>query len=123
MKNNYSTVRVGPPGGEEDTGELFAGLFMGDHSKCGIGTTFNTGSVVGVCCNIFGAGYPPKYVPSFSWGGSGRFTVHELAGAVRTAGRAMQRRNIQMGSRIEAILGRVYEITEPDRQAFLGASH
>jgi UDP-N-acetylglucosamine diphosphorylase/glucosamine-1-phosphate N-acetyltransferase len=119
MKNNYSTVRVGPPGREEDSGELFVGLFIGDHSKCGIGTTFNTGSVVGVCCNVFGAGYPPKYIPSFCWGGSAGFTEHDLEKAVRTAGKVMQRRGKGLDARWESILRRVFQASAEERRSFL----
>jgi UDP-N-acetylglucosamine diphosphorylase/glucosamine-1-phosphate N-acetyltransferase len=121
MKNNYSTVRFGPPGREEDTEELFVGLFMGDHSKSGIGTTFTTGSMVGVCSNVFGAGYPPRYIPSFCWGGSGGFKEYDLKKAVQTAGRAMQRRDRKLGPRGEALLKHIYEITAEDRRAFLGS--
>jgi UDP-N-acetylglucosamine diphosphorylase/glucosamine-1-phosphate N-acetyltransferase len=121
MKNNYSTVRMGPHGREEDSGELFAGLFMGDHSKCGIGTTFNTGSVVGVCCNIFGAGYPPKYIPSFCWGGSGGFTEYDPAKAIQTAGRVMERRHRELSARVEATLRQIFKLTAEERRAFLNA--
>jgi UDP-N-acetylglucosamine diphosphorylase/glucosamine-1-phosphate N-acetyltransferase len=122
MKNNYSTVRVGPPGKEEDTEELFVGLFMGDHSKCGIGTILNSGSVVGVCCNVFGAGYPPRFVPSFCWGGGGGFAEYDPRKAIQTAGRVMVRRNKTLGSRGEAVLRRIFELTSDDRRAFLGTS-
>lgn len=119
MKNNYSTVRVGPQGHEEDTEQLFAGLFMGDHSKCGIGTTFNTGSVVGVCCSVFGAGYPPKYIPSFCWGGGGVFTEYDTKKALETAGRVMQRRNKKLDSRMETVLRKIFEVSAEDRRTFL----
>ena len=57
------------------TGLTFCGLMMGDHSKCGINTMFNTGTVVGVSVNIFGSGVPRNFVPSFSWGGKSGFTT------------------------------------------------
>jgi hypothetical protein len=114
-------VRVGPPGQEVDTGEMFIGLYMGDHSKCGIGTVFNTGSVVGVCCNVFGADYPPKFIPSFSWGGSGGFAEHDPERAIRTAATAMARRDKTLGPRDEAILKRIYEITADERRALFGS--
>jgi UDP-N-acetylglucosamine diphosphorylase/glucosamine-1-phosphate N-acetyltransferase len=120
MKNNYSAVRVGPPGREIDTGDLFVGLFMGDHSKCGIGTVFNTGSMVGVCCNVFGADYPPKYVPSFSWGGSGGFVEHDLEKAIRTAATAMARRDRKLSPDGETVLRKIHEITADERRAFVG---
>ena len=59
LKNTYSTVRVSIEGRAVDTGSLFAGLLMGDHSKAGIGTMFNTGTVVGIGCNLFGGDFPP----------------------------------------------------------------
>jgi UDP-N-acetylglucosamine diphosphorylase/glucosamine-1-phosphate N-acetyltransferase len=122
MKNTYSTVRLGPPGSEEDSGEIFAGLFMGDHSKCGIGTTFNTGSIVGVGCNVFGAGYPPKYIPSFCWGGSGGFTEYDREKAIRTAGKAMQRRNKKLDPRCEGILRQIFQLSAEERRVFLSTS-
>jgi UDP-N-acetylglucosamine diphosphorylase/glucosamine-1-phosphate N-acetyltransferase len=121
MKNNYSTVRVGAPGQELDTGEVFVGLFMGDHSKCGIGTVFNTGSVVGVCCNVYGAGYPPKFIPSFSWGGSGGFVEYEPERAIRTAATMMARRDKALGPHGETVLRKIYEITAGERRALLGS--
>ncbi len=119
LKNNYSTVKVRLHDETVDTGEMFVGLYMGDHSKCGIGTTFNTGTVAGVCCNIFGAGYPPGFIPSFTWGGGGRFAEYEPAKALETAARAMRRRDRELGPGAEAVLKRVYEITSDSREAFI----
>ena len=62
----------------EKTGLQFCGLIMGDHSKCGINTMFNTGTVVGVSANIFGAGFPRNFVPSFAWGGSAGYSTYKL---------------------------------------------
>jgi UDP-N-acetylglucosamine diphosphorylase/glucosamine-1-phosphate N-acetyltransferase len=120
MKNNYSTVKVGPPGQEVDTGELFVGIYAGDHSKSGIGTIFNTGSIIGVCCNIFGAGYPPKYIPSFSWGGAGGFEEHDCEKAIRTAAAAMARRGKTLSPHGEAALRKIHEITAAERNALFG---
>jgi len=121
MKNNYSPVRVTIGGKAIDTGELFVGLFMGDHSKCGIGTVFNTGTVVGVCCNIFGAGYPPKYIPSFCWGGASGFTEHDLEKALETAHRAMGRRKRELSEADRALLTHIFETTSKERSEFLQA--
>ena len=96
LKNNYSTVRVWTPEGEVDTGEPFVGLFMGDHSKTAIGTLFNTGTVVGFSTNVFGAGFRPKHVPSFSWGGAGGIVPYELEKALAVARRVMARREVVM---------------------------
>jgi len=118
MKNNYSTVRLSVGGKPVDSMERFVGLFMGDHSKCGIGTTFNTGTTAGVCCNIFGAGYPPKHIPSFAWGGSAGFSEHALDKAIETARTAMSRRDMTLDSADENILREVFEITREERLTF-----
>ncbi|MDD2822415.1 MAG: GlmU family protein, partial [Flavobacterium sp.] len=70
LKNNYEEVKLWSyeTEGFAKTGLQFCGLMMGDHSKCGINTMFNTGTVVGVSANIFGSGFPRNFVPSFSWG-------------------------------------------------------
>jgi UDP-N-acetylglucosamine diphosphorylase/glucosamine-1-phosphate N-acetyltransferase len=93
LKNNYSTVRVWTPEGEVDTGERFVGLFLGDHSKTAIGTLFNTGTVVGFACNVFGTGFPPKHLSSFTWGSDGG-TVHGLEKAMASARAVMKRRGV-----------------------------
>ncbi|MDB5274098.1 MAG: glucose-phosphate thymidylyltransferase [Chitinophagaceae bacterium] len=70
MKNNHSEVRVYNMayGTFEKTGKVFCGVFIGDYSRCGIGTTLNTGSVLGIGVNLFDTGFPEKFVPSYSWG-------------------------------------------------------
>ncbi len=93
LKNNYSTVRVWTPGGEVDTGEIFVGLFLGDHAKTAIGTLFNTGTVVGFSCNVFGSGFPPKHLPSFTWGTGDTFEVEKAIVVARTV---MARRQVRM---------------------------
>lgn len=98
LKNNYSSVRVWDYASKkmEDTGLTFCGLIMGDHSKCSINTMFNTGTTVGVAANIFGGGFPPKFIPSFSWGGADEMTTHNLQKAIETAERVMARRGISL---------------------------
>ena len=78
LKNNYAEVRLWDyeTEGFAKTGLQFCGLMMGDHSKCGINTMFNTGTVIGVNANIFGSGFPRNFVPSYSWGGSFGFTTY-----------------------------------------------
>jgi len=120
LKNNYSTVRVPIGGDPVDSGEVFVGLFMGDHSKSGIGSVFNAGTAVGVCCNIYGADYPPKYIPSFAWGGSSGFTEHRLETALETAKRAMARRGRTLEPGPEAVLRKVFQLTADERSRFLG---
>src|SRR5690606_37642860 len=87
LKNNYAEVRLWDYETENfaRTGLQFCGLMMGDHSKCGINTMFNTGTVVGVSANIFGSGFPRNFVPSFSWGGSGGFTTYKTDKAFEVA--------------------------------------
>ncbi|MFQ6091164.1 MAG: GlmU family protein [bacterium] len=116
LKNNYHPVRVWVNGDLIDTGSLFVGLIMGDHSKSGINTMFNTGTVVGVCCNVFGAGFPPKFVPSFSWGGSEGLREYDLERAVQTARTVMARRNKELTSEGEEVLRHVFQMTVEERK-------
>lgn len=94
LKSNYSTVRLW----NEERGELidsglqFCGVLMGDHTKCGINTMFNTGTVIGTGCNIFGGGFQPKHIPSFSWGGDDTWALHGFDRFIATAERVMARR-------------------------------
>lgn len=106
LKNNYSLVQVYSMvlGRQVETGLQFCGLLMGDHSKTGINTMLNTGTVVGVSANIYGGDFPPKYVPSFAWGGSDGFEVYAIEKALETARRVMQRRGIQLTDGEEALL-------------------
>ena len=98
LKNNYADVRVysEESGRFEQTGMQFCGLIMGDHSKSGINTMFNTGTVVGAFCNIFGAGFPRSYIPPFSWGGAQGMREHPLPEALATARIVMARRNVEL---------------------------
>lgn len=96
LKNNYSNVSVQIEGKIFDTGSNIFGLIMGDHSKTAISTRFNTGTVVGICSNIFGSGFPPKVIPSFSWGGFDSKMVHKIDKAIETAKIVMNRRGINL---------------------------
>lgn len=111
LKNNYSTVKIYSHhhGRSITTGLQFCGLFMGDHSKCGINTMFNTGTVVGVGANVFGGGFPPKFVPSFAWGLDEPFKPHEFEKAAETAERVMARRNIKFDKAEREILAHLYK--------------
>ncbi len=110
LKNNYSNVKAWSYRERKmiDTGLLFCGLMMGDHSKCGINTMFNTGTVVGVSANIFGAAFPDKFIPSFTWGGSADSTKFLLEKATSLAKIVMQRRGIHMTSADSNILTEVF---------------
>lgn len=117
LKNNYDQVKLWNynKGGFVRTGETFCGLFMGDHSKCGINTMFNTGTVVGVSANIFGAGFPRNFIPSFSWGGPQGYSVYSTKKAMITADIVMKRRNQDFNEIEESILNHVFKETEQYR--------
>ena len=117
LKNNYGNVKLYNYKKEAmvDTGLQFCGLMMGDHSKCGINTMFNTGTVVGVGANIFGGGFPPTHIPSFSWGGSESMETYKLDKMFETAERVYARRSISMTSEEKAILSEVFKQTEKYR--------
>ncbi len=115
LKNNYGTVKVYIDEAWVDSGSMFVGLFMGDHAKAGINTMFNTGTVVGVMSNVFGAGFPPKFIPSFSWGGGEGFVEHELEKALETARLVMRRRGVEMSSAYERLFRNLFELTKPER--------
>ncbi|TJY34136.1 GlmU family protein [Pontimicrobium aquaticum] len=117
LKNNYAEVRLWDyeTEGFAKTGLQFCGLMMGDHSKCGINTMFNTGTVVGVSANIFGSGFPRNFVPSFSWGGNSGFTTYLTKKAFEVAKVVMSRRNIEFTKQDAAILEHVFEITKEYR--------
>jgi UDP-N-acetylglucosamine diphosphorylase/glucosamine-1-phosphate N-acetyltransferase len=98
LKNNYGNVSnySYETGKEEKTNVQFMGLTMGDHSKCGINTMFNTATVIGVSCNIYGADFPPKFIPSFSWGGSAGFVPFKLDKAIEYTNNMMERRGLNL---------------------------
>ena len=110
LKNNYDEVKLWSY--EEQrfvkTGLQFCGLIMGDHSKTGINTMFNTGTVVGVNANIFGSGYPRNYVPSYAWGGAQGFKTYLVKKALETAEKVMARRNQTLSDEDRVILEHVF---------------
>jgi UDP-N-acetylglucosamine diphosphorylase/glucosamine-1-phosphate N-acetyltransferase len=114
LKNNYAEVKLWNYAENTfvNTGTQFCGLIMGDHSKCGINTMFNTGTVVGVSCNIFGAGFPRNFVPSFSWGGANGFMNYSLDKALETAKLVMERRHIELTKEDEKIFQHITELTK-----------
>ncbi|MGB3546294.1 MAG: GlmU family protein [Saprospiraceae bacterium] len=117
LKNNYAEVRLWsyPEAEFVSTGLQFCGLIMGDHCKVGINTMFNTGTVVGVAANIFGAGFVRNFVPSFSWGGAGVLTTHRLDKALATAELVYGRRGKTLGPEEVAALTSVFERTGESR--------
>lgn len=118
LKNNYAEVRLWNYEAKNfaRTGLQFCGLMMGDHSKCGINTMFNTGTVVGVSANIFGSGFPRNFIPSFSWGGSGGFTTYKTDKAFEVAKVVMGRRGMEFSDLDSKILEHVFEETSQWRK-------
>ena len=118
LKNDYSEVRLWDYQTESfaKTGLQFCGLMMGDHSKCGINTMFNTGTVVGVSANIFGSGFPRNFIPSFSWGGHGGFTTYLTKKAFEVAKVVMSRRNVEFSEQDAEILEHIFEETKKYRR-------
>lgn len=113
LKNNYGSVKVWNYEQQSylDTGHLYSGLIMGDHSKCGINTMFNTGTVVGVGANVFGAGYMPKFIPSFSWGGASGFQTYDFEKSMETARMVMDRRDKKLSATDRELLEDVFKLT------------
>ncbi len=98
LKNNYGLVSIYDYAAKDmiSTGLQFLGLCMGDHSKCGINTMFNTGTIIGVSCNLFGPGFFPKHIPSFSWGETDNLVRYKMDKAVEHSNKMMERRNTKL---------------------------
>ena len=117
LKNNYAPVKLWDytKGGFANTGLQFCGLMMGDHSKCGINTMFNTGTVIGVGANVFGDGYPRNFIPSFAWGGAAGFSTFTPPKFHETAEAVYARRGKVWGAAEKEILDKVFELTKSYR--------
>lgn len=117
LKNNYSTVKLWDyeTEGFISTGLQFCGLMMGDHSKCSINSMFNTGTVCGVNANIFGTGFPPKFIASFSWGGANGFSTFRIEDALEVAHRVFERRKLKFDKTEENILRHVFTVSTKHR--------
>jgi len=124
LKNNYSEVKVWNYDAEQlvQSGEQFCGLFMGDHSKCGINTMFNTGTVVGVFANIFGSGFPKKYIPSFTWGGVQINDTYQLEKALELGDRVYKRRNLPFNKIEQDIIKTIFNQTAKHRSWEINSS-
>jgi len=118
LKNNYAEVKLYNYLEKKQigTGLQFCGLMMGDHSKTGINTMLNTGTVVGVCANIFGGGFPPTFVPDFSWGGIAGGATYELDKALEVATRVFERRELIFDEKERKILSYLFQLTAPLRK-------
>lgn len=117
LKNNYAEVKLWNYDRQhfEKTGLQFCGLIMADHSKCGINTMFNTGTVVGVSSNIFGSGFPRNFIPSFSWGGAAGFEVYSIRMAFNTASVMMARRGLELTQTDQDILTHIFSLENPSK--------
>jgi len=119
LKNDHTNVKLHSyvSGAMEDSGLTFCGLFMGDYSKAGISTMFNTGTVVGVNVNVFGAGFQPKHIPSFSWGGrADGFTEYRFEKAIEVAKDTVNRRGLDFDNNNEDILLEIFNQTKAQRE-------
>lgn len=114
LKNTYKKIKPYNyrQNSDIDSGLLFLGLIMGDHSKTGINTMFNTGTVVGVFANIFGSGFPPTHIPSFSWGGTEHTEQYQFEKAMEVAREVMKRKHSDLTPEYEAILRHIFDATQ-----------
>ncbi len=117
LKNNYGNIKVFINNKLIDSKQQFVGLTMGDHSKAAINTSFNTGTVVGVSSNVFGGSFPPKYLPSFCWGGSEALTTFDIDRSIEVAERVMQRRNVLLTDIDKELFRTVFKLTETERRS------
>lgn len=109
VKNNAGEIKVcHPASGAYLSAGTKCGLLMGDYSRTAINTSFTTGTVVGVCCNIFGGGLPPKYIPDFSWGQDGG-TRYDLDKALRDIGSWKKLKNRELTGEEMLILKHIFE--------------
>ena len=117
LKNNYGYVKPYLNGKMVDSKMQFLGVIMGDHSKTAINTMFNTGTTVGFSSNIFGAGFPEKYIPSFSWGGvpGAKKITYDVEKSIEVAKKMMARRNKQMGNAEEKLFQKIFDLTNSER--------
>ncbi len=116
LKNNYSSVKIWNFARKdfEDTGLMFLGMIMGDHSKTAINTSVNTGTVIGVHANIFTRDFPPKFIPSFNWGGNHFNHNYDLEKALETAKTVYKRRKQIFSPKLEPIMLEVYNRTKQE---------
>lgn len=117
LKNNYANVKIWEYPAERfvDTGLQFCGLIMGDHSKCGINTMFNTGTVIGVSANIYGSNFPRNFIPSFSWGGAAGLTTYALSKAFETAELVIDRKHEAFTDEDKKIMQHIFEVSSKYR--------
>lgn len=120
LKNTYGEITLHFPFGQVKTKNQFVGSFIGDHSKIGIHTMLNSGTIVGVSSNIFGGDFMPKLIPSFVWGGvSYGWEEYELNEALKVAERVKKRRGERLSKWERSLLIEIFTITQKEREAFL----
>lgn len=122
LKNDYGSVRVTLRGETIDTGDVHVGSLIGDHTKTAIHTRLNTGTVVGVSCNVLGPDFPPKAIPSFCWGGGGAWSEYRVEKAVGVARLVVQRRGVTLRPTEETLLRSVHAASAHERADFLPRS-
>ena len=117
LKNNYANVKIWEYAQERfiDTGLQFCGLIMADHSKCGINTMFNTGTVIGVSANIYGSNFPRNFIPSYSWGGAAGLKTYAKVKAFETMDLVMTRKNEKFTAEDQKIMEHIFEISSKFR--------
>jgi len=113
LKNTYDIVRLWSYDANTfvNTGLQFCGLIMGDHSKSGINTMFNTGTVVGVSSNIYGPGFQRNFIPSFMWGGTQGLKVYNFNKSIEVAKAVFKRRNKDFDETEIAIFKYIFQQT------------
>lgn len=117
LKNNYSSVVIVLNGKKIDTGSTFIGLFMGDYSKTGINTMFNTGTIAGFCSNVFGSGYLPKFIPSFSWFDAQKGNqTYKIEKAMSVAKKVMARRNTKFSNIDKNLFNHIFNQTKTEKK-------
>jgi UDP-N-acetylglucosamine diphosphorylase/glucosamine-1-phosphate N-acetyltransferase len=115
LRNNYGLIKTRVNGQVINTKTQFLGLIMGDHSKTGINTMFNTATTVGFSCNIYGSGFPDKYIPSFSWGGTDDLQTYDVEKCLNTAKVVMSRRKIEFKKMDEDLFRKIFDLTKNER--------
>ena len=110
LKNNYGEVSFYDYAENKfiSSGSIFGGVIIGDHTKCSINTMINTGSSFGVGCNIYDGGFPPKVIPSFSWGNRENRTVYSLDKFISTAKIVMSRRQVELSDPMVRVLSHIH---------------
>jgi len=116
LKNDYGSVEMHMKGKLMDTGDTKVGSFIGDHTKTSIGTLLNTGTYLGMMCNILASGEPaPKFIPDFVWFVRGKFMRARMKDALSTARTAMGRRKVDLSEIEETLYRRIFEMTQEER--------